>query len=99
MSTSVFPTPSMWLSPVRYGSTRRWYLRRVLPYRTGDNHIDGVGNTLVDITDRKALERERYYSRLVEDLPVGAVYVQGGQIVVNTAAERITGYTRAELST
>ncbi|MFX5817321.1 PAS domain-containing protein, partial [Acinetobacter baumannii] len=29
------------------------YLRRILPYRTSDNRIDGVVITFVDITDRK----------------------------------------------
>ncbi|AWN16616.1 chemotaxis protein CheB [Salinisphaera sp. LB1] len=31
----------------------RWYLRRVLPYRTRDNSIDGVVITFTDITDLK----------------------------------------------
>jgi PAS domain S-box-containing protein len=36
----------------------RWYLRRMLPYRTRDNHIAGVVVTFNDITDRrKAAER------------------------------------------
>ncbi len=33
-----------------------WYTRRVLPYRTEDNRIDGVVITLTDITDRKRAE-------------------------------------------
>ncbi|QKK26951.1 PAS domain-containing protein (plasmid) [Rhizobium hidalgonense] len=32
----------------------RWYLRRMLPYRTRDNHIAGVVVTFTDITDRRA---------------------------------------------
>ncbi|ADB15876.1 MCP methyltransferase/methylesterase, CheR/CheB with PAS/PAC sensor [Pirellula staleyi DSM 6068] len=31
----------------------RWYVRRILPYRTLDNRIDGVVITFVDITERK----------------------------------------------
>lgn len=31
----------------------RWYLRRMLPYRTQDNHIAGIVATFSDITDRK----------------------------------------------
>jgi two-component system CheB/CheR fusion protein len=38
------------------GGNGRHYLRRVLPYRTADNRIDGVVITFVDITDRKRAE-------------------------------------------
>jgi len=34
----------------------RWYLRRITPYRTADNRIDGVVVTFVDITRRKESE-------------------------------------------
>jgi two-component system CheB/CheR fusion protein len=37
----------------------RWFMRRILPYRTADNRIDGVVVTFVDITDRKRSEAER----------------------------------------
>ena len=30
-----------------------WYLRRILPYRTQDNGIEGVVITFADITERK----------------------------------------------
>jgi two-component system, chemotaxis family, CheB/CheR fusion protein len=36
----------------------KWYMRRVLPYRTVDNHIDGIVITFVDITDRKQAEED-----------------------------------------
>lgn len=32
----------------------RWYLRRMLPYRTRDNHIAGVVVSFTDITERRA---------------------------------------------
>lgn len=35
----------------------RFYLRRALPYRTANNHIDGVVVTFVDITARKQAEQ------------------------------------------
>ncbi|MGI4879367.1 MAG: CheR family methyltransferase [Janthinobacterium lividum] len=55
-----------------------WYLRRMLPYRTQDNHIAGVVITFIDITRRKleeeALRRsEARLQELIEALP-GAVY-------------------------
>ena len=36
----------------------RWYLRRTLPYRTSENHIEGVVITFVDIGARKRSELE-----------------------------------------
>ncbi len=36
----------------------RWYLMRLIPYRTADNRIDGVVLTFVDITGRKRGEQE-----------------------------------------
>jgi len=36
----------------------RWYLTRILPYRTPSERVDGVVITLVDITDRKRVEDE-----------------------------------------
>jgi two-component system CheB/CheR fusion protein len=35
-----------------------WYQRRVLPFRTADNHIDGVVVTFTDLTNRKKVEDE-----------------------------------------
>ena len=35
----------------------RWYIMRIMPYRTMENLIDGVVITFVDITDMKRLER------------------------------------------
>jgi two-component system, chemotaxis family, CheB/CheR fusion protein len=36
----------------------KWYLMRLLPYRTTQNAIEGVVITFVDITDRKKAEKE-----------------------------------------
>ena len=36
----------------------RWYLRRITPYRTADNRIDGVVVTFVDITARRTAEED-----------------------------------------
>ena len=40
------------------GPGKRWYLRRLLPYRIGSDRIDGVVATFVDITDRRQAEQE-----------------------------------------
>ena len=48
-----------------------WYNRRILPYRTDDNRIEGVVITFADVTEIKAAEREiqaaRTYSESVID--------------------------------
>lgn len=33
--------------------TGAWYIRRILPYRTNDNGVDGIVITFVDITERR----------------------------------------------
>lgn len=47
------------LSPVDRevaGAPNRWYLSRMLPYRTAAQRVDGVVLTLIDITERKRAE-------------------------------------------
>jgi two-component system, chemotaxis family, CheB/CheR fusion protein len=66
----------------------RWYLRRTLPYRTAENHIEGVVITFVDIAARKLAEAEilstqaRLQSTL-EQMPTAVVMVQapGGRLL------------------
>ncbi len=58
--------------------------------------------THTDITARKQIEeqlaaREQWLSEMVENLPLGAVFVTGAQIRINRATEAITGYARHEL--
>jgi two-component system CheB/CheR fusion protein len=45
-----------------------WYMMRILPYRTTEDHIDGVVFTFMDITDSKAAKLELERSR--QDLEV-----------------------------
>ena len=40
------------------GDSERTYIRKVLPYRTEDNRIDGVVVTFTEITERKRSEQE-----------------------------------------
>ena len=44
-----------------------WYIRRILPYRTQDNRIDGVVITFADISEMKAAEREIRAARAYSD--------------------------------
>ncbi len=76
---------------------RRWYTRRILPYRTGDDRIHGVVITFVDVTERKrALERFRL---MVEAAPNAVVVVdKEGQIeFVNAQTQQFFGYQSKEL--
>src|SRR5262249_8474473 len=41
----------------------RWYLRRILPYRTTDDRIEGVVLTFVDITTRRQTDQALSESR------------------------------------
>ncbi len=57
-----------------------WFLARILPYRTADDHIDGVVLTFVDITRRRAAEAAEREAdararALIANLPGGAAFV------------------------
>jgi two-component system, chemotaxis family, CheB/CheR fusion protein len=66
----------------------RFFLRRILPYRTTDQHIGGVVITFVDLTQRKqaeAAQREtdaRHFAQLHDS-------VERTQAILNTAADAI----------
>jgi two-component system CheB/CheR fusion protein len=77
----------------------RSYLRRILPYRTLDNRIDGVVIMFIEITDRVAAEsRSRLLATILRDSN-DAITVQelDGRITTwNRGAERMYGYSEAE---
>jgi PAS domain S-box len=81
-----------------------YYIARLLPYRTLDDHIDGVVLTFIDITERKHAEqeRERLHSELdrqrtlleaiVRQMPIGIIIAEaptGRLILGNEQGERI----------
>lgn len=76
-----------------------WYLRRTLPYRTADNHIDGVVITFVDITARRRAEEALKNSQarlqaVVEQLPVAMLMVDAEHktlLHANEPAARLLG--------
>lgn len=51
----------------------RWYVRRMLPYRTRDNHIAGVVITFSDITDRRTAAAAVNDARVYAEAIVGTV--------------------------
>jgi two-component system CheB/CheR fusion protein len=83
----------------------RWYLVRLLPYRTADDHIDGAVITLIDVTDRHEAEEaaragERRLRLVAQSTKDYAIVIQdaAGTIVSwNAGAERIFGYSEGEV--
>ncbi len=78
----------------------RWCVRRIMPYRTLDNRIDGVVITFVDITERKAAADAviRRLAAVVEN-SVDAIFskdLDGTIRTWNGGGERLYGYSREE---
>ncbi len=87
----------------RGGQTRYLHTRKI-PIAGADGAPRFLLGISQDVTERKLAEQQLCRSearlrRIVEDMPAGAAYVDGTAISLNRAAERITGYTAAELPT
>jgi two-component system CheB/CheR fusion protein len=82
----------------------RWYLRRILPYRTQDRRIDGVVVTFLDVTpireaERSLRESEEEYRLIFEGVQEYAIFTTdlGGRIRTwSPGAARILGYSERE---
>ncbi|MBC8873605.1 MAG: PAS domain S-box protein [Planctomycetes bacterium] len=70
----------------------RSYIRRIMPYRTEDNRIDGVVITFVDITDRARAEREVREARLYAE---GIVETVREPLLVLNAEMRVQSANRS----
>ena len=78
----------------------RWYLMRIMPYRTAENVIDGVVITLVDINPVKAAEKSLLrMSKVYLDGPEPMMMLDlSGRIIdLNGEAERVSGWSRQEM--
>lgn len=83
----------------------RWYLARFLPYRTTEDRIDGAVLSFIDITSRRAAEErlregERRMNIVAEstrDYAIITVDDDGRVTSWNSGAQRIFGYTEAEM--
>jgi two-component system CheB/CheR fusion protein len=76
-----------------------WYLRRVLPYRTAENHISGVVITFFDIAARKRAEQELLEAQenlrsVLEQLPAAVIIADapsGSLMLANRIAAALFG--------
>jgi two-component system CheB/CheR fusion protein len=78
----------------------RWFLSRLLPYRTTEDQIAGVVITCVDITARKSAEEAgRWLSVMVESSNDAIISFGMDDKIVswNHGAEKIFGYTAEEM--
>jgi two-component system CheB/CheR fusion protein len=53
----------------------RWFLMRILPYRTKENVIDGVVITFIDVTDRKRAAEQMHAAKNLAEKIVETVRV------------------------
>lgn len=82
----------------------RWYIARLLPYRSSEDHIDGTVLTFIDITKRRAAEEElrlgeermRLVAESTRDYAIITLNEQGIITSWNKGAELIFGYSKAE---
>ncbi|MDB5843772.1 MAG: signal transduction histidine kinase with CheB and CheR, partial [Polaromonas sp.] len=86
-------------------SDGRHYLARLRPYRTMDDHIDGVVLTFVDVTElrkaeerlRAGEERLRIAAETTKDYAIMTIDEEGSITSWNVGAQRIFGYTPQEM--
>ena len=83
----------------------RWYIARVLPYRSSEDHIDGTVLTFIDITKRREAEedlrlgqeRMRLVAESTHDFAIVILDEKGKITDWNTGAEIIFGYSADEV--
>ncbi|HEY0877492.1 MAG TPA: CheR family methyltransferase [Zeimonas sp.] len=76
----------------------RWYLARVMPYRTLEDRIDGAVLSFVDITVRRRAEEDvRRLAESTRDFAIITTDIEGRVNTWNVGAERVFGYSAAEM--
>ena len=83
----------------------RWFIARVIPYRTAEDHIRGAALTFIDVTRRKDAEtagrRTEAWGRLVVDsvreYAIVTLDAAGVVQLWNPGARKIFGYEESEI--
>jgi two-component system CheB/CheR fusion protein len=83
----------------------RWYIVRLLPYRTTEDRIEGAIMTFFDISARRQAEeharvneaRMRMVAESTDDYAIITLDAEGRTTSWNKGAERMFGYTEAEM--
>jgi two-component system CheB/CheR fusion protein len=83
----------------------RWFIARILPYRTVQDRIDGAVLTFIDITGRRQAEeqmrsqeeRMRLVAASTKDYAIMTMDCEGRITSFNNGAERIFGYKEEEI--
>lgn len=83
-----------------------WYIARILPYRTGNDQIDGVVLTFANISSRKRAEEaliatEDQFRRALEDAPIPVImHAEDGEVLqVSRTWTELTGYELKDVPT
>lgn len=103
-ATTVFESLSMIEREIS-SKDSRWYIARLLPYRSSEDHIDGTVLTFIDITKRRLAEEElrlgeermRLVAESTHDFAIIILDDHGAITDWNTGAELIFGYTKDEV--
>lgn len=75
-----------------------WFLARVLPYRTVEDRIDGAVLSFIDITMRRRAEEDlRRLTESARDFAMITIDLEGLVTTWNVGAERVFGYSAAEM--
>lgn len=84
----------------------QWYRRRITPYRSADNKIDGVVITFMDVTDRHRAQEavrisEEQFHRAIQDAPIPMIMqAEDGTVLhISRTWTELTGYALSELRT
>ena len=88
------------------GTDGGYFLTRLSPYRTTDDHIDGAVLTIVDITALRRAEQlvrvgeERLHlaAQSTNDFAIIVQDMDGRVVTWNKGAERIFGYSESEMA-
>jgi two-component system CheB/CheR fusion protein len=79
---------------------KRAYIRRVLPYRTAQDRVDGVVVTFADVTEREAADLPRARLAAIVESSDDAIVSKNLEGIVqtwNAGAERIFGFSAKEM--